>query len=164
MLDLKQSGYLFTLGKKGRKLVKKEDLLKNWVSNYHEELRSKIVIGYYSAIDTDWWKKISMHEDSLWGAEFAARILLKYLNPEAYSIYVKELQQDFLIKNRLHSTNEGNIEILKKFWSFNDKWTNEHVVPPLLIYADLIASQSDRNIETAKIIYEKELIKLVKQD
>lgn len=32
--------------------------------------------------------------------------------------------------------------------------TNQHVVLPLLIYADMIAGQSDRNIETAKIIYE----------
>jgi hypothetical protein len=77
-------------------------------------------------------------------------------------MYVDELNNDFLITNKFHSTKDGNIAIFKKFWRFDDQWSEKNVVPPLLVYADLIGSQSDRNIETAKIIYEKELSKLLK--
>jgi hypothetical protein len=164
MGDLQKSGYLISLGKKGRSLTKKDELLKNWVSNYHEELKPKIFIGKYAAINEDWWKKVVLRENTLWGAEVAANILTKYLKPEIFTLYSNEADQEFLIKNRLHRTDEGSIEIYKKFWSFQGEWTNQNIVPPLLIYADLIASQSDRNIETAKMIYEKEIDRFISQD
>ncbi|MBE3112412.1 MAG: hypothetical protein IMZ46_18205 [Acidobacteria bacterium] len=37
-------------------------------------------------------------------------------------------------------------------------------VHPLLIYADLVASGSDRNIETAKIIYEQHISRYLRED
>ena len=39
----------------------------------------------------------------------------------------------------------------------NGKYYEKHIVPPLLIYADLMGSGYGRNIETAKIILENEL-------
>ena len=86
------------------------------------------------------------------------------MKPEITTIYIKELTSDFLIRNKLHSTSEGDIEILKRFWLFDDQWTDQNVVPPILVYADLIAGKSDRNIETAKIIYDKEISGLIRQD
>jgi hypothetical protein len=130
MRDLKQSGYLINLGRIARILNKKEELLKNWVSHYQEQLKPKIFIGRYAALDEGWWKKVSMQESTLWGSEFAAKILTKYLKPANYSIYMKKFNPEFLMKNRLHSTPEGNIEIFNKFWSFNDQWTNQNIVPP----------------------------------
>lgn len=164
MRDLKQNGYLRVLGKKHLKLTEKEELLKNWVSNYHDQLRPKIFLGRYSSINENWYQKIEMNENLLWGSEYAATIITKYLKPEVFTLYTKDLDTAFLIKNRFHNAPEGCIEILKKFWFFDDNWTNQNVVPPLLIYADLIASKSDRNIETAKIIYDKELIRLIQQN
>jgi hypothetical protein len=55
---------------------------------------------------------------------------------------------------------KGNVEILDKFWNFNYPEEQRHIVPPLLIYADLIRTADDRNIETAKIIYEREILKI----
>ena len=164
MRDLAQAGYLLNLGKNGRKLIRKDELLEKWVSNYHEQLRPKIIIGRYAALDKDWWKKVEDKYDVLWGSEKAAGIITKYLKPEITTIYIKELTSDFLIRNKLHSTSEGDIEILKRFWLFDDQWTDQNVVPPILVYADLIAGKSDRNIETAKIIYDKEISGLIRQD
>ncbi|NLW32078.1 MAG: hypothetical protein GXY77_11555 [Fibrobacter sp.] len=164
MRDLAQAGYLLNQGKNGRRLIRKDELLEKWVSNYHEQLRPKIIIGRYAALDKDWWKKVEDKYNVLWGSEKAAGIITKYLKPEITTIYIKELTPDFLIRNKLHSTSEGDIEILKKFWLFDDRWTDQNVVPPILVYADLIAGRSDRNIETAKIIYDKEISGLIRQN
>jgi len=161
MGDLKQNGFIKVLNVDQLQLVKKETLLKEWVSNYHDQLRPKIYLGIYSSINEDWYKKINVNENLLWGSEYAANILTMYLKPEVFTLYTKDLTSEFLIKNKIHKTQDGNIEILQKFWSFDDKWTNQNVVPPLLIYADLIASKSDRNIETARIIYDKELARII---
>lgn len=55
----------------------------------------------------------------------------------------------------------GNLEVLQKFWDFEFSQVDKQValVPPLLIYADLIATADVRNIETAQIIRERFLDK-----
>jgi hypothetical protein len=83
----------------------------------------------------------------------AAKIITNYLIPELFTMCINELNTEFLIKIRLHKSTDGNIEILNKFWSFNNDGTDKHNVPPLLIYADLIVSKLDRNFETAKMVH-----------
>jgi len=56
------------------------------------------------------------------------------------------------------------IEILNAFWNFEYDWQYHDLVPPLLIYADLLATTDARNIETAKIIYDQEIIRLIRED
>jgi hypothetical protein len=51
----------------------------------------------------------------------------------------------------------GDIEILKPFWRFDHEFAALGIAPPLLIYADLMATGDDRNIETAEVIYDKYL-------
>jgi Uncharacterized protein conserved in bacteria len=162
--DLRQNGYLINLGKNGRLLVNKEELLKKWVSLYHEQLRPKIMLGHFTPINAQWRDTISKRDGTLWGSEAAAEILTKHLRPERYTLYVKELRSEFLLANKLLSDPSGTIELLKKFWNFNDRWSDQGLVPPLLIYADLIAGRIDRNIETAKIIYDNEITRLIKED
>jgi hypothetical protein len=41
---------------------------------------------------------------------------------------------------------------------------HDDLVPPLLIYADLMATGDTRNIETARMIYEKELSKYFREN
>jgi len=58
----------------------------------------------------------------------------------------------------------GNVEILKGFWTFKYPWNYTQLAPPLLVYADLLATGNDRNIETGKMIYEKYFARLVGQN
>ena len=65
-----------------------------------------------------------------------------------------------IIENRLVPDLVGDIELLEAFWDFDDadflpEPLNKEIVPTLLVYADLIASNDPRNLETAKMIYEK---------
>ena len=47
----------------------------------------------------------------------------------------------------------GKVEVLEMFW----KMETYMGVPPVLVYADLMSSGSDRNIETANLIFKNEL-------
>ena len=58
---------------------------------------------------------------------------------------------------KLLPDNDGNIEVLKLFWKVENNYRVKPIVPPLLIYADLMGSRIGRNIETAKMILENEL-------
>jgi len=100
----------------------------------------------------------------LWGNEIAASQLTHYLKPEIITLYAEndlpKLQLKFRLKNNIH----GNIELLKKFWDFNNEdatvvpdFNNEDatVVPHILVYADLLNSLDERNQETASLIYEQ---------
>lgn len=57
----------------------------------------------------------------------------------------------------------GNTEILRRFWAANE-WEarDKQVVPPLVVYADLISKSDSRTRETAQIIYDQYLAQLVK--
>ena len=62
---------------------------------------------------------------------------------------------------KLRSAPDGDIEILTAFWHF-DSETNTPVdppgtVPPLLVYADLMASMDPRNFEIARLIHDEKL-------
>jgi hypothetical protein len=67
---------------------------------------------------------------------------------------------DLVKRHRLRPDPEGPIQILEKFWQFAPVTTSETppgVAPPLLVYADLLASRDPRNAEVAQMIKEKYL-------
>jgi hypothetical protein len=97
-------------------------------------------------------------------ARHAAK-LTQYLEPQIVTIYTTAQQLDqLLIENRLRQTGKGNIEILKRFWPPVEPWQYEDIVYPILVYADLLATGDERNIETARMIYERHIIRLVRED
>jgi len=55
----------------------------------------------------------------------------------------------------------GNVEILEKFWKISaahaDNNDASDVVPPILAYADLLATNDGRNAEAARMIYEQRI-------
>jgi hypothetical protein len=69
-----------------------------------------------------------------------------------------------LIKNRLKRDQTGDVEILKRFWKPAEIWKYEDLVHPILIYADLLATGNERNIETAKMIYDQHIVQLIRED
>lgn len=165
MRDLKQMQYLVDMGKRGRRLIRKENLLTKWVTTYPEQLRPKQLIGRYRAIDYNWWKHTELHTfKAYWGGEIAATMLTKYLKPQIVTIYTKQPLGKLLLKNKIKKDPNGDIEILKAFWKFEYNWPHPNLVHPLLIYADLLATGDARNIETARIIYDQELTRLIRED
>ena len=58
-----------------------------------------------------------------------------------------------IVENRSVPDSNGDIEMLEAFWDFDYADFLPETVPTLLVYADLIASNAPRNLETAKMIY-----------
>jgi len=165
--ELKKLGFLIEIGKNKRLLVKKAELLNKWIETYPEELRPKLMRGHYETIQVthDWWKQADLYNyKAYWGGEVAAAILTEYLKPEKITIYTKEPIGRFLLKNKIKKDPNGNIEILRAFWGFEYKWYYHNLVHPILIYADLLATGDDRTLETARIIYDQEITRFIRED
>ena len=168
--DLRQMGHLVEMGKRGRRLVRKKNLLDRWVSMYPEQLRPKKLIGRFMAPDNGWWRDTELiNFKAYWGGEIAAAKLTKYLKPQVATIYTKETLGRLLLEHRIKKEPNGNVEILKAFWNFEYRvpiadWRVHDLVHPILIYADLLATGDTRNIETAEIIYERELTRYIGED
>jgi hypothetical protein len=59
------------------------------------------------------------------------------------------------LEGRITAQEPHHAEILKAFWNLPDNEQYANVVPPLLAYADLMATGEGRNLETARLIYDK---------
>jgi hypothetical protein len=171
LADLKEHGYLYEGKGHKRKLTQKTRIIEQWVTAYPDKLRPKLHLGRYRAPAQGWWRDVQLEtQNTQWGGEVAAAKLTGYLKPDTTIIYANVIPARLLAKNRLKTDPDGDVEILKRFWK-TDKNPNAarttaalDVVPPLLVYADLMATADDRNIETAKIIYDQHLDGHLRQD
>lgn len=156
--DLKQTGYLLEHAIKGRLWQKRAELIRRWSEAYAERLRPKLFLGRFRADQPDWSKEVQLAElQACWGGEVAAAKLTKYLKPQIKTIYapgkLPRLQAQFgFLPNQT-----GDIELLKKFWTFDALPAHPDVAPALLVYADLIATGDERNLETAQLLYDRYL-------
>jgi hypothetical protein len=53
---------------------------------------------------------------------------------------------------------------IEKFWGVGFKGFQEDLAHPIVIYADLLATGDKRNIEAAKMIYEREIAGPIRED
>ena len=156
MNDLKKMNYMKDRGKHGRKLLNTDKLIDTWIYAYARELRPKLYIGRYDTTKEEWWERADWRKTGTFlGGEPAAARLTDFLKPETITIYGPEEINKFLLKNHLIKNPQGKVEIFRRFWNFDYPWNYVELAPPLLIYADLIATANDRNIETARIIYDE---------
>jgi hypothetical protein len=162
--DLERRGYITKIGKSGfgkRRLRKKSELFKRWVEAYTDVLRPKLVKGQFvSKRRSDaWWKEVDITAyDACWGGEMAAARLTNYLRPEIVTIYADSSLPKLQAKYGLQRNPNGNVEILQRFWKQEGE---TEIAPPLIVYADLINSADERNIETAGIIYDRHIAGLI---
>jgi len=144
--------------KQTKKLKNTKELLNRWIIAYHDVLRPRLLLKQMRFINQNSyikWKEISLDQPNthaFWGGEPAANLLNGYLHPGIFTIYTEGNWQNFKDIGLIPDEN-GKVEVLEMFWSdltFNG-------VPPILIYADLMCSGSDRNVETANLILNNEL-------
>ena len=156
--DLKELGFLIEMGEKGKKLIRQKDLLDRWCADYMEKLKPKLVLGKFKGQD-NWWKKYNLKPDAAqWGGEVAANMLTNYLKPQQVIIYLdRNRLKDIIIENRLARDADGETELLERFWPVKENRANKNTVHPILVYADLLATGDQRNIETAKVVYEQHI-------
>ncbi len=164
MRDLKEMGYLLDMGKKGKKLVQRNRLFEQWVTTYPQQLRPKLTLGRYQGAPQWWAQTTLMPNHAQWGGEVAAADLTKYLKPQEATLYIEPTRlNQILLDNRLRKDPNGETEILERFWKPDKHQLEEGTVNPMLVYADLLATGNQRNIETAKMIYEQHIIQLIRE-
>lgn len=164
---LKEGDYVFTRGTPPVRVFRnKLALLDVWVAAYADTLRPKLLRGRYLAAETGWWETVDITDyHAQWGGEVAADRMTHYLKPEVLTIYMDRNVKPgrLLVNQKLKKHPKGNVEILEKFWQFPEQETRD-TVPPLLTYADLVATADARTIETAKLIYEQCFTPLMEND
>jgi len=161
---LELAGYILKLKGRTRRLVRKRELVEQWVMAYPQRLRPKQMIGRFTGPREPWWMNIDpIAFDAQWGGEIAAKYLTQYLKPQLVTLYAAKQPDDMIVRQKLRKDPQGDVEILKRFWNFPKLDERADVVPALLVYADLLATGDERNIETARMIYEQYLAGLIRE-
>lgn len=163
MANLAEEGFIVDLGQGGRRLRNLRRLLDIWVEVYARTLRPKLLLGRYRAPAGEWWQQIDVAAyQAQFGAEPAATLLDHYLRPGVATLYAEKVPARLLADQRLRTDPAGDVEIRKRFWAFEQP-DHPELVPPVLIYADLLATGDARCMEAAKRIYERYLAGLFEQ-
>lgn len=89
------------------------------------------------------------------GGEVAADRLTHTLRPAAFTIYAREPIAKLVAELRLRARPGGRVEILDVFWNLPPEANYPDVVPAPLVYADLLATRDGRNVEAARILYDR---------
>ena len=139
---------------KGRILTNRKALLDLWVENYNQVLKPKLLMGRLAFRTNEQrikWLAMELPEGMYWGGESAANMIDNYLEPGAFDIYT-DVPTAYLMKTGfVRQDANGEIKVYQKFW----KWeTENHLVPLILVYADLMGSGNSRCLETANRLIE----------
>jgi hypothetical protein len=164
MADLQRLGFVRDVqGKRGtRKLVDAHRLLAQWTEAYARLLRPRMLIGRFNVETFDGWENWPLAQHgALWGGEPAAAIATGYLRPGELTLYAKKLPGKLAAQLRFAKEAEPGrkavVEVRRQFWDFPGDARLPGLVPPLLIYADLLATGDGRCIETARMIHDEYL-------
>ena len=162
--DLEELGFI--VGKRAgkRRFRNREVLLDKWTEGYLQRFQQTTLLNRFTtqAQTGEWWKHIEDDGHVLLGGEPAAAEITNFLTPEMITLYVAGNPARLLLKNRLHQAANGDVFLRRKFWNFEaPDWPHKNLTPPVLIYADLLATDDARCIETAKRIKEKYLARLL---
>lgn len=162
--DLNARGFTTGGQKRGdRRMLERKRLIDEWVINYPIKLRPKLNPKRFHAPDLDWWRRVDIAKyGAQWGGEVAADKLTNHLRPNTLTIYMQpeDMRQNLakiVAENKLRGAPDGEIEILEAFWDFLPNQTVPDTVPPLLVYADLLATMDPRNFEVAQMIYKQRI-------
>ena len=126
-----------------------------WVYHYAKTLRSRLNGQRYRLRDlstVDDWTQRSLPAECLWSGEAAAHLLLgQGQAPEIFTLYSQMPRARLAQQLDLVPYSQGQIEVLNAFIpsSFFAK-SDARCVPPLLAYADLLASQKPHCAELAQ--------------
>lgn len=166
LADLRQAGHLWEL-KKNRRLAANKRLLDEWALTYARRLRAKALQATYTVKDFDAWPQWAIEEPAaMWGGEPAANLLVQHLRPGILTLYAEKIPPRLLVAQRMvkvsHSVDgQGVLEWRKPFWGHMPAAPRPDTVHPVLVYADLLATGDGRCIETAQIVYDTYLARLL---
>ncbi len=157
---LTDAGYVLRINNQVLQLQNKRELLDRWITGYGETLKPTILAGAYKFWNIDqfvnWQNLDIVVGEDFWGGEPAGDVLTNYLTPLKLTLYTNN-EFKIVRKWTLIPDDNGPLLIYKKFWKDEDADKTNRVVPPLLVYADLMLTNDPRCRETAEKVYKKYL-------
>lgn len=155
MRDLEARAFL--TGDQQRVLLDPRRLVEEWVTHYPITLRPKLHPRRFEATKEGFARADLKTLGAYWGGELAAERLTQFLKPAAFTIYTRTPVDWLVSALRLRASPAGNLEVLDAFWNFEPDPKYPDLVPPVLAYADLLATRDGRNVEAANLIYEQHI-------
>jgi len=173
--ELKAKAFITTSDKR-RSLTRRRELLDLWITGYSGPLRPRLLSGTFEAPDRDSDETMQrVHSvfsrrdlDYATTGGFAADILTRHYRGRDLTIFTSKLSPEMLKELRWLPARTGRIAVLRMFaptilWSPVGASTYK-VARPLLVYAELLHGGSERERETAQIIYAEHLAPLLDVD
>ena len=156
LADLRDHGFLVEDGEGERRWIDRQRAIQAWTTNFPLRLRERLNVRRFVAKEQDWWKNANPEEfGGYWGGEVATAKLMGDLIPRTVTLYFPEERNRFLAKHRLRADPHGLIEVLDAFWTLpQDQQVPTGIVPPLLVYADLMGIGDPRTLEQAGMIHD----------
>ncbi len=152
---LKKSGYVVSVDAKRKKLTKLDKLQEQWIGRYTAALKPSLAMGRFrlpkNLYPAD-WRQVTLQPGTYWGGEPAADALTNDLRPATLTLYTDQDKAGLLNTYKLLPDPDGPVEVNRLFWQpdHSDSFT----VPPLLVYADLLAIDDPRTTDIARRIYQ----------
>jgi hypothetical protein len=173
MRELKSKGYLAQTGHDQWQLTQKRKLLDLWMSGYSARLRPNLLVGRYQPSEADLSQTLRLLGTELENKEiswaltggFAADIFMHHFRGEQLTFFVQEWSVELTRQLRWLPSEQGRVTVLRKFSPFVvfnlEVSRSQPVAHPLLVYAELISQGGEREVETAKLLYNRHLASIV---
>lgn len=164
--DLQGAGHVVTI-RQQRRFRGTKRLLDECAQGYARRLRPKTLHATYVTERFDAWRDWRVNpEEVRWGGEPAAALLTDYLRPGVLTLYAERLPPRLIVEQRLrkedHAGAQRYVEERRPFWgTLQVDQARADVVPMVLVYADLLATGDGRCLETAQMLYENHLARLL---
>ncbi|MGB3414959.1 MAG: type IV toxin-antitoxin system AbiEi family antitoxin [Microbacteriaceae bacterium] len=140
-----------TLYNEGKRFLLRKNLIDQWVAAYPIGLGTKLKINsFYGDIS---WMKNSADDEILFSGEW---VIPELIRPITLTMYTNQSVAHLALKYRWRTDHKPNIFVRRQFWKHPAEKSDfpvrfeTNTVPPLLIYADLLASGEPRQISAAK--------------
>lgn len=154
---LKKSGYVAAIDNKRKKLTNIGKLREQWVNRYATALKPSLTLGRFrlpKSLSPADWRQLTLLPGTYWSGEPAADALTGNLRPATLTLYTDQDRTGLLKTYKLLPDPNGPVEVNEVFWKEISIGNDVPTVPPLLLYADLLAIDDPRTTDTARRIYQ----------
>ncbi len=164
MKALEERNFIVSQNKNQKILVNQKILLDEFLAHFQECITPKLQQKRYRTLDKKAFDLENLAEiiknNVLVTGEYFAEKITNHNVPKIYTFYIPpETHLEIMRFWKLVPDEEGDIILKTKFWTSSTEiqFNNFGILEFLLAYIDLIESEETRNLETAKIIYDKYL-------
>lgn len=170
--EMKKKGYLEQRGHDEWLLIRKRELFDFWLGGYGDVLRPKLVVGRFQPPELDLDQTLVKLQKEAEAARIsfavtgglAADLLTRHFRGDQLEFFVSEWPAELTRRLRWLPSQQGPVTVLRQFshlvFFAVKEPVNFPVAHPLLVYAELVFQGRDRELEAAKLLYNRYLTSL----